>query len=375
MSNIRKRLHEQLEKRQQNGNFRYLKLTEGLIDFSSNDYLGLSRNRQLMSAVNHAFINSGSTMGSTGSRLLTGNSELHMELERRLAAFFEGSAALLFNSGYTANLALLSTIPQRGDTILYDQYIHACIKEGARLSKARYHSFLHNDPQDLNKKLRGSKGNKFVVIESLYSMEGDYPPLQEFIEICKHHQAELFIDEAHTTGWAGPNGKGWVVDQNLNEEFLARVYTFGKGFGVHGACVVGSKEVIEYLINFARPFIYTTALPEYSVISLDGVLRYLKNIPMPGEKLLKNINCYLEKAVELPYDRSLNRDSPVQWIIAGSNSKAVQFSSRLHEKGFDVRPILSPTVPEGRERLRVCVHAYNTEQQISDLLTLISHQA
>ncbi len=372
MNNVRKRLHEQLRKRQENRSLRTLDLRKTLIDFSSNDYLGLSSNEQLLSSIKEVYAATECSLGATGSRLLTGNSQQHLELESNLAEFFQAPAALLFNSGYTANLALISTVPQRGDTILYDQAIHACIKEGARLSQANYHSFKHNDPGDLHQKLKRCSGNKFVVVESLYSMEGDAPPIREFIALCRQFEAELFIDEAHTTGWAGSEGKGWVIGQQLSQEFLARVYTFGKGLGTHGACIVGSKELIDYLINFARPFIYTTALPPHSVISINCALEYLKNLDSPGMMLKEKINYYLEEAEKIPVERSLNKDSPIQWIMVPGNINALVFSEYLQKKGFDVRPILSPTVPEGKERLRVCIHSFNTKEEILNLVSAIS---
>jgi 8-amino-7-oxononanoate synthase len=372
MSNVNKRLLKEVEKRRENGNFRALALKNGLVDFSSNDYLGLSNNERLLSNIQEQYNNSGEGIGSTGSRLLSGNSSLHQALEFALARFFEGPEALLFNSGYTANLALISAIAQRGDTILYDQKIHACIKEGARLSKGKYYSFRHNDPKDLQRKLKNSTGNKFVVIESLYSMEGDFPPVLDIIELCRQHKAELLIDEAHTTGWLGSQGKGWVIEQKLARHFLARVYTFGKALGAYGACVVGSKELINYLINFSRPFIYTTALPPHTVVSINCALGFIEEQDMPGKILYERINHYLKVSKHLEIKGSYNEDSPIQWIKAIGNKQAISLSDHLAKNGYDVRPILSPTVPEGEERLRVCIHSFNSNQQITDLLTTIA---
>lgn len=371
MNNIQKRLHDQLEKRHVNGNLRTLKIPGGLVDFSSNDYLGLSSNRQIQTSIAEAYEISGRSIGSTGSRLLTGNSSLYLELESKLANFFEAPAALLFNSGYMANLALLSTVPQRGDTILYDQEIHTCVKDGARLSQANFYPFRHNDPEDLKGKLERAAGNKFVVIESLYSMEGDYSPVNEFICLCEKYDAALIIDEAHTTGWAGPNGKGWIVQQKLQEKFLARVYTFGKGLGAHGACVAGSKDLIDYLINFSRPFIYTTALPSHNLISIKCAVEFIEKIPLPGNLLLQRVGHYLEKAKELRVRKSLNLDSPIQWILVAGNKRAIALSEFLREEGFEVRAILSPTVAEGKERLRVCIHSFNSMEEISELVRTV----
>ncbi|MDH3708736.1 MAG: aminotransferase class I/II-fold pyridoxal phosphate-dependent enzyme, partial [Cyclobacteriaceae bacterium] len=233
MSNILERLLNQLEKRQENGSLRTLKRLKGLVDFSSNDYLGLAIDRQLAQIIwsrqRHMELHN----GSGGSRLLTGNSQLTEELEQFLAAHFKGERALIFNSGYSANLALLAAIPQRRDTIIYDSSIHACIKEGSRLSNAKYHAFRHNDVTDLENKLRSVEGTAIVVIESVYSMDGDWAELEDIVEACDRYQADLIIDEAHTTGWCGPQGEGWVCAENLQDRFLARVYTFGKALGHH----------------------------------------------------------------------------------------------------------------------------------------------
>ena len=371
MSIVLKRLHQNLKKRQVAGNLRTLSLYKNLVDFSSNDYLGLAGNKELQLAIQTQYTSSTGSIGATGSRLLTGNSDLNLELESSLADFFQAPAALLFNSGYTANLALLSTIPQRGDTILYDQAIHSCIKDGARLSNAKYFSFKHNDMDDLERKLKHSTGQKFIVVESLYSMEGDNPPIEEVISVAQRYDAEVFIDEAHTTGWEGRFGTGWVLQKALDPHFLARVYTFGKGPGVSGACVVGSQELIDYLINFARPFIYTTAMPSYSLFSISSVLEYLKGVEEPGNVLKQRINQYLNQANKLNVTKSLNHHSPVQWIMAPGNRHAIDLSEYLVDCGFDVRPILSPTVPEGKERLRICIHAFNSPEQISELVSAL----
>ena len=372
MRNIHKRLLEKLEKRKTQGNLRSLSVRDKLVDFSSNDYLGLTRNEELREDINRLNLKNKSMSGSTGSRLLTGNSPQYIQLEATLAAYFQAPAALLFNSGYTANLALISSVPQRGDTILYDQHIHACVKEGARLSNSKYLTFRHNDPKDLERKLRGSEGHKYVVVESLYSMEGDYPPIREYIDVCKNYQAELIIDEAHTTGWAGPEGRGWSVKKEITHHFLGRIYTFGKAMGAYGACVVGSKDLIEYLVNFSRPFIYTTALPPHNLIAIDRTIQYLEQQPDPGSGLMQKINHYLKLARKLNIDGSNNPDSPIQWIRTGGNARTRRLSEQLAVSGFDVRPILSPTVPKGTERLRICLHAFNSEEQISNLLKSIA---
>lgn len=349
-----------------------MKIKTGLVDFSSNDYLGLARSGLLRNKIMQMTEKEAFSNGSTGSRLLTGNQLVHQEVEKHLADFFKAPAALLFNSGYTANLALMSSLPQRRDTVIYDQAIHACIKDGARISTAKCLSFRHNDCVDLKRKLAVSSGNKFVVIESLYSMEGDFPPVEQIISVCRDEGAEVIIDEAHTTGWAGENGSGWSVEKGIEGELLARVHTFGKGLGVHGACVVGSVQLVEYLINYARPFIFTTAMPAHAVVSIDCAIDVAKDARTSKESLKQNISTYLREVSGLGMHKSLNTGSPIQWLAVSGNQQAVAMSDYLQDSGFDVRPILSPTVPEGTERLRICLHAFNNEEEIIGLVRAIS---
>lgn len=372
MQNVPKWLHKKLNQRKEQGNYRTLKTSSNRVDFSSNDYLGLAQNQQLKTTISKATEKSLLPNGATGSRLLTGNHPVYSQLEQHLTDFFKAPAALLFNSGYTANMALISTVPQRGDTILYDSSIHACIKDGSRLSTARCLSFRHNNAKDLDKKLANSAGNKYVVIESLYSMDGDYPPINAILEVALKHQALVIVDEAHTTGWLGPGGSGWAVDQGIDKEIFARVHTFGKAFGLHGACVVGSQELIEYLINFARPFIFTTAMAPHAAVSIDCALTLLTQEMVAKELLLKNIEYYLQQVSSLDCDKSANLSSPIQWIMTPGNQMAINMSEYLKNKGFEVYPILSPTVPTGTERLRICLHSFNTSEQISALVQALS---
>ena len=374
MQNVPKWLHQKLYQRKEQGNYRTLKTSSNLVDFSSNDYLGLAKNQSLRSTITKATENRQLPNGATGSRLLTGNHPVYNQLEQHLADFFKAPAALLFNSGYTANMALISTVPQRGDTIIYDRSIHACIKDGSRLSTGKCLSFRHNDPEDLDRKLANSTGNKYVVIESLYSMDGDYPPADAILKVSRKHNAYIIVDEAHTTGWLGSGGSGWAVDRGIDEEIFARVHTFGKAFGLHGACVVGSQALIEYLINFARPFIFTTAMTPHSAVSIDCVLTLLKQEIASKEQLLKNIEYYLLQVSTLDCNKSANSNSPIQWIMTPGNQIAIKTSEHLRSNGFEVFPILSPTVPEGKERLRICLHSFNTRKQISALIQALSDQ-
>lgn len=370
MLKIEERLQQKLLKRKKEGNLRSLSTSPKLFDFFSNDYLGLAQSPALAAMIQEQFsVLKPISNGATGSRLLSGNSRYAMDLEAELAIRYKTDKVLLFNSGYTANLALISTIPQKGDTIIYDQLSHACIKEAARLSFARHYSFRHNDPDDLKKKLAKADGHKFVVVESLYSMEGDFFPAEQFAKTCDQHNAHLIVDEAHTTGWMGGKGAGFVVAENMEDQVLARVHTFGKALGVHGACVAGPSWLIDYLINFARPFIYTTALPLHSLVAIKCAHDYVDEHPKVTESLLKNIKYFCESRKPMKTDTGhLNVRSPIQKVMLGTNEKAVEAADILLENGLDVRPVLPPTVKEGTSRVRICIHAHNSQKHLDQLV-------
>jgi 8-amino-7-oxononanoate synthase len=368
MDSLRKKLQERKEK----GNYRSLTISEGLTDFFSNDYLGLARSRELSDSVDLEYHGlHGNLNGSTGSRLLSGNHEYFMELENFLARLFKAESALLFNSGYNANLSVLSALPQKNDTIIYDELIHASLKDGARLSFAKRYSFFHNDLTDLEAKIRKASGQIFVVIESVYSMDGDQAPLREIAALCERYEAALIVDEAHSTGLWGKQGSGLICELGLEEKVFARVHTFGKAIGVHGACICGSRELTDFLINFARPFIYTTALPLHALISIKQAFLFLAANIHLQEKIRRNIALFKSG----PYGVEVNlieSSSPIQAIKTGGNERSRNAAAAIREKGFDVRPILSPTVKEGEERLRICLHIYNTEKEIRDLAGIIN---
>lgn len=362
------RLFKELNERREQSNLRNLSTTSGLIDFVSNDYLGLSRSEILRNRISKE-LEKVEVNGSTGSRLLSGNSELCMQVEAQLAKILQVESALLFDSGYMANLAVLSTIPKRGDTIIYDELSHACIKDGARLSLAQRFSFRHNDLNDLEKKVKTAKGQAFIVVESVYSMDGDLCPIEELINLSKVYDAKIIIDEAHGTGVYGKKGNGLSGQFNDNDIFC-KVYTFGKAMGIHGAAVAGNRNLTDYLINFARPFIYTTAPSPYSIIAAQEAFRFLtENIDLQ-KKVLRRVEFFIsefEKSLSSQIQRT-NSFHPIQGLIIPGNKKVKQIASQLSKNGFDVRPILSPTVKEGQERLRVCLHTYNSDEEISSLV-------
>ena len=358
-------LNEKLAERRANGAFRQLRLPSAKIDLCSNDYLGVVHNglleRSLTGTPAH---------GSGGSRLLAGNYTLIEEVERQLAVFHNASAALIYNSGYDANLGLLSCIPQRGDTVLYDALSHASIRDGMRLSFAQTFSFSHNDCTDLEKRLaaRNTAGNCFVVTESVFSMDGDMAPLTEMAALCTRYGAHLIVDEAHATGVIGDAGEGLVQKLGLEAECFARVHTFGKAVGCHGAVVLGSSLLKDYLINFSRSFIYTTALPPVSAQAIAAAYALLPALKSERAHLQKLIDRW--RATEIAYKR-LDSGTPIQIVIVPGNDAVRALADRLQAAGMDVRPILYPTVPRGSERLRIVLHAFNTETEVDALAGLL----
>jgi 8-amino-7-oxononanoate synthase len=335
----------------------------------SNDYLGLSRSSKLRELVSNKLTEFDFSNGATGSRLLSGNSTYTEEVEARLSKIFAAEASLIFNSGYTANLAVLSSLPQKGDTILYDELAHACIKDGARLSLASRHPFRHNDLHDLENKLQKAKGNKFIVVESIYSMDGDEAPLLDITTLADRYNATIILDEAHSTGAYGKLGSGFAVTQCLEDKIAVRIYTFGKAMGIHGACVTGSKNLKDYLINFARPFIYTTALSPHSVVAIDKAFQYLSVNEHLQNQLQQKISDFLNLTSFIE-NRTMSR-SAIQTIITPGNEQAKKLAEYLQQQGFDIRPILSPTVPKDKERLRICLHTFNTEEEIARLASTL----
>ncbi|MFL5731200.1 MAG: aminotransferase class I/II-fold pyridoxal phosphate-dependent enzyme [Cytophagaceae bacterium] len=368
MENLRKRLLERKEK----GNLRTLMVGKGLTDFFSNDYLGLARSPELAESIRKEYEKHRDNLnGSTGSRLLSGNHEYFGDLENYLAKLFHAESALLFNSGYNANLSILSAVPQKDDTIIYDELIHASLKDGARLSFAKRFSFAHNDIADLEAKIERASGQVFVVIESVYSMDGDTAPVKEILTICERYGAALIVDEAHSTGVWGEDGNGLLCRLGLEKYVFARIHTFGKAMGVHGACICGSKELTDFLINFARPFIYTTALPLHALISIRKSFEYLSANLALQEKSRQTVSLFKAGLKSLE-GRLIESESPIQALKIGGNGQTKKMATDIRVKGFDVRPILSPTVKEGEERLRICLHTYNTKEEIQGLTALIN---
>jgi 8-amino-7-oxononanoate synthase len=363
-------IEKKLTERKTAGTYRTLKPESTLVDFCSNDYLGFARSSTLKNKINAELDSLPIVLnGSTGSRLLSGNLTYTEELERQIATFHHSKAGLIFNSGYDANVGLFSSLPQRGDTIITDELIHASIIDGARLSYANRYTFRHNDLESLEGKLKQAKGNCYVVIESVYSMDGDTPPITEILALTEKYNAYLIVDEAHAVGLYK---KGLICSLGLEDRIFARVITFGKALGCHGAIVLGSDLLRNYLINFARSFIYTTAASIHQIASIKMAYELLQQTDEIIEQLNNNISLFKQSIVYNETYPLLKSDSAIQCLLLNSNEKAKQVATQLQSTGLDVRAILSPTVAQGTERIRICLHAYNTVSEITLLTNTIN---
>ena len=373
------KLAQKIANKKHENALRQLVVYEGMVDFSSNDYLGFSKVKHIYENAHQLLISETRSLnGATGSRLLSGNSLLYDTVEALLGEEHQGTA-LIFNSGYSANLGFFATVPQRNDVVLYDEYAHASIRDGIKLSSAKAYRFKHNDVQNLDQQLRKYRAHLppsatiFVVTESVFSMDGDMADLHKIQQLCEQHTAYLVIDEAHAIGVFG---KGLVHELGLQNKVFATIITFGKALGAHGAAIVSSEELVQYLINFSRPFIYSTGMSPHTLATIKVAYEYLftEQKAMQEQKaLLHNISLFRSgiKAYGLEA-YFIESTSAIQSCVIPGNSAVKAIAKQLQKGGYDVRAILSPTVTSGNERLRFCIHSYNTAAQINDVLRLLS---
>tara|TARA_R110002049_G_scaffold99242_1_gene241913 strand:+ start:3449 stop:4597 length:1149 start_codon:yes stop_codon:yes gene_type:complete len=380
MTYFPKKLMAKLTEREANNALRKLPVPNGLIDFSSNDYLGFANNSTIFEIASNILERKGIIAnGATGSRLLTGNNELYGELEAWLAGFYGSERALVFNSGYDANIGFFSAVPQRTDVVFYDELCHASIRDGIGLGRAQSYKFKHNSLEDLGQlidRVRESKTDSdiYVVTESVFSMDGDTPDLEALVATCEAKGAYLVIDEAHAVGVFGEKGEGLMKELLLQDKVFARVVTFGKAMGCHGAAILGSDALKSYLVNFARSFIYTTGMPPHSLATTLAAHGQLLAADGERRQLRANIDFFVAQLKGLGLESYfIASNSAVHCCLVEGNDKVKKWSQHLQENGFDVKPIMSPTVPQGKERLRFCLHSFNTEKEISTLLFQLSN--
>ena len=373
-------LKNKIETRNQNNSLRKLSSNNNLFDFASNDYIGFANSETIFNKTHSYLVDNNIIQnGATGSRLLSGNHKVYQEAENYIAKFYQSESSLIFNSGYDANVGFFGAVPQRNDIILFDELSHASIRDGIQLSNAKSYKFKHNDFEDLERLLlKLSTDNQqpttiYIVTESVFSMDGDCPNLEELTQISNKYSCNLVVDEAHALGVFGNRGEGFVQMLGLQDAAFARIVTFGKGLGCHGAAIIGSTELKNYLVNFARSFIYTTGLSPHSVATILIAYQHLETEKKELEKLRKNINYFNQEKNLLGLKPMFVRSkSAIQSAIVPGNRNVKLIANQLQENGFDVKAILSPTVPEGQERLRFCLHSYNSKEEISEVLKLLS---
>lgn len=394
MKQLPQSLSNKLQQRKEYNSLRVLPKFNHLIDFSSNDYLGFSKSAVIFNETHQYLLDNDCTQnGATGSRLLSGNHNLYSVTENFIAQFHQSEAALIFNSGYDANVGFFSSVPQKRDLILYDELCHASIRDGISMSNAKSYKFKHNDFEDLERLILRFNKNEitldevqqqpithnselttvYIVTESVFSMDGDCPNIEELVAVSEKYGCYLVFDEAHALGVFGINGAGLIQQFGLQDKVFARIMTFGKGLGCHGAAVLGSDELKSYLVNFARSFIYTTGLSPHAVATILVAYQHLETEKNSIHLLRENIIHFNQQKNLLGLKPIFVRSkSAIQSAIIPGNEKVRWIAKQIQQKGFDVKPILSPTVPKGQERLRFCLHAFNSKEEMVSVLEILN---
>jgi 8-amino-7-oxononanoate synthase len=368
-SHLDRRLRARLEAWKAAGLLRSQRPPQG-IDLSSNDYLRLSTHPVVVSRCAEAVAREGA--GSTGSRLLTGERPAFTALERRFASFKGTARSIYMSSGYLANLAVLTTLADAGDVIFSDAANHASLIDGCRLSRARTVVFPHSDVDALRILMEApASGARFVVAESVFSMDGDFAPLKEYASLCEQAGAALVVDEAHAVGLYGERGSGLIEAAGITESVTASISTAGKALGVAGAFVAGSELTIEYLAQRARPYVFSTAPPPAVAAALDASLDLIEGNLM-GRERVASLAAHLRRGLVMRDIEAIPAQSQIVSIVVGSNDGAVRVASTIQAQGFDVRAIRPPSVPEGTARLRVSVNVALTEPLIDRFVDVLS---
>jgi 8-amino-7-oxononanoate synthase len=372
----------ELEDRRQAGLYRSRRLISGpqqpelvsdgvpLLSFCSNDYLGLASHPDIIRAATAAMPHTG--LGGASSHLICGHHDGHHQLEVRLAAFTRRSSALFFSTGYMANMGVISALAGRGDTIFSDRLNHASIIDGCILSRARVRRYPHGDMEALADMLEATGGHKLVVTDGVFSMDGDIAPLKELAALCRAHDALLVVDDAHGVGVLGPQGRGSVAELGLSEEDVpVLIGTLGKAVGTNGAFVAGPTLLMDYLVQKARTYIYTTAMPPAIALATCASLDLIEREDSRRSLLQVLIRDFRREAAALGYELMPSR-TPIQPIMVGDNWAALALSQALEQKGLMVTAIRPPTVPDGESRLRVTFSAAHSTADLEKLLAALA---
>ncbi|AOW05550.1 pyridoxal phosphate-dependent transferase [Yarrowia lipolytica] len=375
-----KQLENILESRKHKNRFRKLTVMdpESTVDFSSNDFLSLGKYQPFKDSVSVKVADfcaqTSSSLGSGGSRLLDGNCALYEGLERQIAAFHGAKSGLIFNSGFDANSGFFSCLPQPQDIVIYDELIHASVHEGMRQCRAKKRVlFKHNDVEDFERVLnqyKGESGNIFVAVEAVYSMDGDTAPLRQLYDVSDRLNREilLVVDEAHATGVLGDQGRGLVCALGMEKQVFARIHTFGKALSANGAIILCHPVVRSYLINYARSFIFTTALGQVNLLIIQATYELLET--QAAAHLQTQLWDNLQRFSTGLKDTGVHVYPPVPrsaiFSVFCDNPRSL--AAHCQQSGLVVRPIVHPTVPKGTERVRVCIHSANTAKEVDMLV-------
>ena len=372
---------KEIEERKQAGLYRTRRLIAGpqqptltadgrsLLSFCSNDYLGLASHGENMRALEQALPEVG--LGGAASHLVCGHHEAHHRLEQRLAAFTRRSAALFFSTGYMANMGVISALAGRGDTIFSDRLNHASIIDGCILSRARVRRYAHGDVAALEAMLSATSGHKLVVTDGVFSMDGDIAPLTELARVCKAHDALLVVDDAHGIGVLGPQGRGSVLEAGLcQEDVPVLIGTLGKGVGTSGAFVAGSDVLIDYLVQKARTYIYTTAMPPAVAAACRASLRVVQGEPWRRDRLVELIARFRKGAEQLGLTL-MDSPTPIQPVLVGCEQECMAMGEHLWQAGIHVGTIRPPTVAKNTARLRITFNANHSLQDVDQLLSAL----
>ncbi|WP_086949262.1 pyridoxal phosphate-dependent aminotransferase family protein [Sphingobacterium sp. JB170] len=365
MKHIHQRLTSKLHLRAQRGNLRELHDQTTGIDFYSNDYLGFARSTALAGQLATRVEECSHLMGAGGARLIAGDSPIITQVEEFIAHQHRVQRALLLPSGFAANLSLFSTLPQRGDTIILDERVHHSVYQGCRLSHAKRWKFAHNDLQHLSDLLARSSGQVWIGVESLYSMDGDFAPLEGLVALAEKYGAALIVDEAHAIGVFG---LGLLDEQNLQERVFASVVTYGKAMGLWGATILGSRTLANYLINYAGPLIYSTGIPDFHALAIEQAYRFLDQEGKNSRAELKAITDHFN-TLDLPCLAA--PESPIKPILFSDVAAMERASRDLKQQDIVCYGVRPPTVPSGRVCLRISLHAFNLRKETMALSTIL----
>lgn len=375
-------LQKELEQRKADGLLRQRRLLDSpqaehivanqkpYLSFCSNDYLGLANRPELIAAMQQAAANSG--VGSGASNLITGHHRYHDDLEKQLAQFVEMPAALLFSTGYMANIGVLGALMGRSDAIFADKLNHACLNDGGYFSYAEFHRYPHNDVAALEKLLKASSArHKLIAADAVFSMDGDIAPIPEYLALCEKYDAYLYLDDAHGFGVLGPHGQGSLHHFNIKSPRIIMMATLGKAAGVAGAFVAGEQVVIDYLIQKAKSYVYSTPAPPALSATLSASLALIAQ----GDELRQHLNtliAYLKANLNLKKWHLLASDTAIQPLVIGDNLAALAVSEYLQNKGILVPAIRPPTVPAGTARLRISLSAGHALEEVKQLVAAIN---